>query len=309
MCLVQLIPAIGKMVRSESEDVKRKVAPFLRRFCFAKRKGAIAEKKGRNVRNALSDKDFNKSVRQMFIACGGIDHLVHALRNKYTQANKSIIFTAVDCLHEIFLSESRLHNKTDLARLYIKAKVLRPLCDRLKDIINDIDDANTAVSYGEKMGEILYRMAQLNSPVIKTAISGTVQNNNNNNINIGGNSNNMAGITPGGPNDNKSNQNNSESSLLSPTITKARTFTPGTSNNSNNSNNSSGSNSSSSKANGAITKSGSILQIKEQRQQQQQQQQNKHLSLNSSANVSNGSIVVNNNNNNNNNNPQHHRLH
>ena len=34
MCLVQLISAIDKMVRSESEEEKRKVTPFSKHFCF-----------------------------------------------------------------------------------------------------------------------------------------------------------------------------------------------------------------------------------------------------------------------------------
>ena len=157
LCLVQLIPAIGNMVRARSIKIKNAAAPFLTKFC-------------EDSANSGSKKNKN-FVRQMFIACGGIGILVDCLRNKYCNDNKKIIFVAVDCIHSIF--ESKMHNRRDLGRLFKKAKLLKRLLKRLHDSFGDVDDIKTAIAYGEKMAEIFFRIAELTDRVVKTNISGT----------------------------------------------------------------------------------------------------------------------------------------
>ena len=85
LCLVQLIPAIGKLVRVQSVKIKEAVTPFLRKFC--------------------EDTGTTSFVLPMFIASGGIGILVECLWNEYSDDNKKIIFTAVDCIHAIVDSE------------------------------------------------------------------------------------------------------------------------------------------------------------------------------------------------------------
>lgn len=91
LCLVQLIPAIGKLVRVQSVKIKAAVTPFLRKFC--------------------EDIGTTSFVLPMFIASGGIGILVECLWNEYNDDNKKIIFTAVDCIHAIVESEVSFSTK------------------------------------------------------------------------------------------------------------------------------------------------------------------------------------------------------
>ena len=92
LCLVQLIPAIGKLVRVQSVKIKGAVTPFLRKFC-------------EDTDTEETQSTTTSFVLPMFIASGGIGILVECLWNEYNDDNKKIIFTAVGCIHAIVDSE------------------------------------------------------------------------------------------------------------------------------------------------------------------------------------------------------------
>merc|ERR1740123_104451 len=116
LCVVGLIPAVSKLLKSEELEIRNAATEMVKRFCRVD--------------------DTNNFVRKMFVASDGIRILVSMLDLEYN-SDREMVLSVLDCIFDIFEDPPRLqdhgdlrrahHPKRDFCRLFIKAHLLRRL--------------------------------------------------------------------------------------------------------------------------------------------------------------------------------------
>eukprot|EP00475_Leptophrys_vorax_P031969 TRINITY_DN4884_c0_g2_i3.p1 TRINITY_DN4884_c0_g2~~TRINITY_DN4884_c0_g2_i3.p1 ORF type:complete len:710 (-),score=213.70 TRINITY_DN4884_c0_g2_i3:1984-3930(-) len=144
LCLMGLIPAIDKFVRNFGYNVKMEAGKFLKLFC--------------GEHNVAEGEDKN-AVKRIFIASGGLQSVVALINQKDYATYKSLIMYGVECV-ELVLKETTASIKSDLCRLFCKAKIIKPMVDALLKLQDDDVNENKAQEYVKKIVDLFYTFCQ-----------------------------------------------------------------------------------------------------------------------------------------------------
>jgi len=162
LCFVGVIPAVAKLQKSESPEIRVSAAHLIKRFCKLD--------------------PSNTFVRKTFVASDGVKILVSMIDREYNDQDKGTMGIVLDCICDIFENPPTLQDnydgdrkrashhprKGDFCRLFTKAQLLRPLVVLLWNLVKDaeFDKEN---QYSDRIGWLLRIIAQQNDPVVKKA--------------------------------------------------------------------------------------------------------------------------------------------
>jgi hypothetical protein len=143
LCLIGLIPAVDKFVRNYGYNVKMEASKYIKLFCTSE---------------SDDDDDKNTFVKRIFIASGGLQSIVALINQKDYATYKSLIIAGVDCV-ELILKDSSANIKSDLCRLFCKAKIVRPLIEAMVRLDED-QILKRSADYVKKIVDIIYVLCQ-----------------------------------------------------------------------------------------------------------------------------------------------------